>query len=1005
MIGAKQHRDAPRVTTLLPQAPTDLAILCDALLARAPAQRPDAVGLRAQLGRAGGVSAAASSLRTPSSAAPRVAATSDVADAAAAFLGRESELQALRDAHAAAVAGQAVVLFVAGESGMGKSALVTHFLDGLRAHGQATVLAGRCYERENVPFKGFDSVVDDLSRHLRKQSHAEASALMPREVFALARVFPVLDRIDAVARSPKKDIPDPHDLKRRAFDAFGELLGRLRDRSPLVVFIDDVQWLDQDSVRFMRALFVNAHPVPLLLVCAHRSEGADSNPLLQSVRQAVSDNPALQLRTLDVGPLPTSALVTLAARLLPSGTAAGAAQAFADEARGSPFFAAELARAAALRVPGAAPPSLAEAISLHVAALPLSAQRLLSLLALAGQPLPPDLAIEAVGLSDGHSLLDQLRSEQLVRVSIDGDGERSVECYHDKIREHVAGTLDGLGVRELSLGLSRALLAQAEPDAELLARCLHLAGEPAQAAVHAARAAEAAFSALAFERAVQLYADALQHGRFEPERELALRVGHARALAHAGQGERAAEAYLEAANGTPDAEAARELTRLGAEQYLMCGNLARGRAVLGQVLRAVGLSLPQSLPGTLASVAFWRTRLRLRGLSFTPRTEHDPATLRQLDALRTATHGLVRTDAALASGLCARWVLCALQAGHALELARALAWELFFSSMMGAPEASVAEADALCARLCEQTKDALARHVLFYCRGIHKALKLNDIGSALADFDRALEALAAHPNATSSYDAAWSQYWRATSLALLGRVTEAGELAHAQIDAALARGDHTVSVMLLQPAVFSLLAAGRPEQAERLLEQAIELLRPGEVTLQDMIVSVLRATPAMYEGRALDGWKTAEPLYKRFVGSFLGRVIMRGMVEFSASGTAAAAALQTEDPAERRRLTAQAKRFAKGARLSTMPVNRPMAGAVHACLRGDRAGAIAGLRGSVAAPLPPLYAHCLRRRLGEMLGDDEGHALTAEADAALRAGGVVDPARFTAAFMPGIEIR
>jgi hypothetical protein len=598
-----------------------------------------------------------------------------------------------------------------------------------------------------------------------------------------------------------------------------------------------------------------------------------------------------------------------------------------------------------------------------------------------------------------------LRSEQLVRVSIDADGERSVECYHDKIREHVAGALDALGVRELSLGLSRALLAQANPDAELLARSLHLAGEPVQAAVHAAHAAEAAFSALAFERAVQLYVDALQHGHFEPERELALRVGHARALAHAGQGERAAAAYLEAAKGTQDAEAARELTRLGAEQYLMCGNLEGGRAVLGQVLRGVGLSLPQSLSATLASVAFWRTRLRLRGLSFTPRTEHDAATLRKLDALRTATHGLVRTDAALAAGLCARWVLCALQAGHTLELARALGWELFFRSMMGAPEGRLAEADALCARLCEQTGDALALHVLFYSRGIHKIVRNNEGGTALVDFDRALEVLAAHPNATSSYDAAWSQHWRAASMLMLGRVTEAGALAHAQLDASLARGDQTVSVMFSQTSVQSLLAADRPDQAESVVEQAIGLLHPGEVTLQDMTVCFLCAMPALYEGRALDAWRAAAPFYKRFLGSFLGRVMLRGLVEGFAGGTAAAAALQTEDPRERRRLRAQAKRFAKRARLNPMPFARAGADVLLACLRGDRAGAIASLRGSFDAPLPPLYAHCMRRRLGELLGDEEGHALIAEADAALRAGGVVDPARFTAASMPGLELR
>src|SRR5262249_49799591 len=150
----------------------------------------------------------------------------------------------------ATLRGTPVVLFVSGESGMGKSALCEAFADELRADGRATVLAGRCYERENVPFKGFDALVDDLSRHLRKLSDVDATGVLPREAYALARIFPVLERIAAVAAAPKKEVADPQDLKRRAFDAFGELLGRMRDRAPLVLVLDDAQWLDQDSTRF-----------------------------------------------------------------------------------------------------------------------------------------------------------------------------------------------------------------------------------------------------------------------------------------------------------------------------------------------------------------------------------------------------------------------------------------------------------------------------------------------------------------------------------------------------------------------------------------------------------------------------------------------------------------------------------------------------------------------------------------------------------------------------------
>ena len=52
-----------------------------------------------------------------------------------------------------------------------------------------------------------------------------------------------------------------------------------------------------------------------------------------------------------------------------------------------------------------------------------------------------------------------------------------------------------------------------------------------------------------------------------------------------------------------------------------------------------------------------------------------------------------------------------------------------------------------------------------------------------------------------------------------------------------------------------------------------------------------------------------------------------------------------------------------------------------------------------------LYLGFARRRLGELLGGDEGASLIAEADAFLRAGGALDPARLVATLMPGIEQR
>ena len=118
------------------------------------------------------------------------------------FVGRESQLAALNAAFADMCQGQTVTVFVHGRSGVGKSSLIQRFLEGLFERGEAVILAGRCYEQESVAYKAVDTLIDSLSRYLRRLSRREADALMPRDVSTLAQVFPVLRRVEAVAEAP-----------------------------------------------------------------------------------------------------------------------------------------------------------------------------------------------------------------------------------------------------------------------------------------------------------------------------------------------------------------------------------------------------------------------------------------------------------------------------------------------------------------------------------------------------------------------------------------------------------------------------------------------------------------------------------------------------------------------------------------------------------------------------------------------------------------------------------
>src|SRR5258708_4821279 len=116
------------------------------------------------------------------------------------------------------------------------------------------------------------------------------------------------------------------------------------------------------------------------------------------------------------------------------------------------------------------------------------------------------------------------------------------------------------------------------------------AGDGARAAQYAARAAEQAGHALAFQRAARLFRIAidLQPSDAPQTRELQTRLGET--LANAGRGGQAAQAYLAAALSAQGAESL-DLQRRAAEQLLLSGHTDQGLAALSSLLGALTLAL------------------------------------------------------------------------------------------------------------------------------------------------------------------------------------------------------------------------------------------------------------------------------------------------------------------------------------------------------------------------------------------------------------------------------
>ncbi len=293
-------------------------------------------------------------------------------------------------------------------------------------------------------------MVDALSRYLMRLSDREDSLTLPHDVWALARLFPVLRRVPSIGNMEEQIAGDPGRMRRRAFFALRELLSALTRRQPLVVFVDGVQWGDADSAAVLLELVRPPDAPPLLFLMTYRDEEVQRSPFLIEMRGRW---PALaELRHVAIGPLEEGESRRLALTLLGNddGSSRVTADAIALEARGSPFLVDELARSVTgpHRVarsedtsPGIATVTLEQMVKARLARLPERELRLLRVVAVAGRPLPVSIAADAAGVRDAvDDAIGLVRARRFVRTGI-RDGIETVEMIHDRIREMIVAKL------------------------------------------------------------------------------------------------------------------------------------------------------------------------------------------------------------------------------------------------------------------------------------------------------------------------------------------------------------------------------------------------------------------------------------------------------------------------------------------------------------------------------------------------------------------------------------
>ncbi|MBK7864753.1 MAG: protein kinase [Archangiaceae bacterium] len=916
MQAMKLARAYPSPAALVVGVPRALDRLCCELLDPDPSSRADGRSIRAALG-----------LPAPTEEA-HTAETP-------LFVGRTAAVELLRTAAREALRGPGRLVVVQGESGVGKSALLDHVVRRIGAeHRLLKVLRGRCHERESVPYKAFDPVMDEVARLLLHESEQARRAVLEGVSAELALLFPTLSQLPELPPSADRRAASGLELRRLAVDGLRTLLRRLAERQALVVLFDDLQWADADSLWVLAELL--AEPLPPMLMLATVRASA-SEPWAPEELHRVSRG----VERLVLGGLDAEESLAMARQLLerlPAGAAVDPMRA-ARDAQGHPLYLRELL------LHGASAQSLDEALAQRVFGLPPQQRELAALVSVAGHPLPHQVlrAAAHLELADYTAAREQLQQGGLVRVS--GTRQRdTIEPYHDRVRESVVQRLGAAEKSRLHGALAEALTGAEDVDAEVLAGHWLAAGRADQSRpLYWAAAAEAEAS-LAGKRAARLYRQCLSLAQAG---DLAARLqafeGLARVLAREGRSAEAGRVYEQAAQESTGPQAADFRCR-AADCFLRCGHFERGDRMLQELLSSLRIDGPRNRPGMAAWAMTGRLQLRLRGLDFTPRAAADPPDEKlrhRVDALRAASAGYGLTDTLAAAGYSTRFLISALNLGERERIIDALMTEYVLQVGMSGERTERAEEIRRRAYQAAEGDDALVNH----CHAIQcaaefalgesfpKALGLAETGER---YLRANKLFIDQLYNCEFFGAAARWYmgdWAALSVRL-----------PRQLAAAREREDFLTLTNLVGGTLSSIFVLREgPAAGRAMLEEHMSRWPRGRFLVAHFYELLARLQLDFFEGDAQAAWRRLDQAWPQLRASFLLGVPVIGATLYGAKGRAAASLAFHRRGAEQQRWLAEAKKAVRAMERSRAGFAAPMAEQLRAMVHlaeGTTEGAV-----------------------------------------------------------------
>lgn len=449
LINAKMQREPPPLAVTIPGFTAEISDLVIRLLAREPRER---------LGYADTVAATLSRFRAPSD--PPLGVRPRTYLNRPRFVGRVQAMTLLEHYLGELQADHGRVVFVAGESGIGKTRL------GMEAGRRAIeksiqVLTGESLPGVGRPLEALRKPLLAIGELCRDRGASEVRRILGPRLKVLASYEPFLARLPGAEQQPDPVELPADEARSRLFSYLRETLAAMAVERPLLLILDDLHWAD-DLVRGFLQYLIQGNLVaglPVLLLGLYRTDGTDER--LEKVLR-LPGSTRLTLEPLEDEAIATMVRDMLTLREPPRGFCGY----LAAKSGGNPFFVAEFLQGAinegllwrdqagrwrlvreevagdavrefeSLRLPA----SLDDLILSRLRGLPEIGCRVIEVAAVLGQEADTGVVQDMTNLGE-QDLYDVVKELQKRHILMIGEGGE-IRFFHSRVRDLAYGRIE-----------------------------------------------------------------------------------------------------------------------------------------------------------------------------------------------------------------------------------------------------------------------------------------------------------------------------------------------------------------------------------------------------------------------------------------------------------------------------------------------------------------------------------------------------------------------------------